>query len=68
MKRVLVVVRDGIAEVFADEGVKVAIFDWDNFSRANDTDRIEMELGFGWTDLADPIGVPTKDSPRLFLD
>ncbi|ADV02160.1 hypothetical protein [Alicycliphilus denitrificans] len=53
--RVLVVVRGGIAEPVFDEGVEVAVFDWDNYkSDPESTGGVSTKFA----ELAKPLGIP----------
>lgn len=55
--RVLVVVKEGVAEAIADDGVEVVIFDWDNYEDDPDgTEGVPAEFA----DLADFAGVPVQ--------
>lgn len=55
--RVLVVVREGVAEVIADVGIEVVIFDWDNYEA--DPEGTECAPA-EFADLADFVGVPVQ--------
>lgn len=52
--RVLVVVKDGVAEAIADSGVNVEVFDWDNHQYDPDNNAVHP----AFADLAECAGVP----------
>lgn len=57
-KRCLIVVSGGIADYVCDDGVDVEIFDWDNYN--DDPEGVDT-LPSHFKDLAQPLGIPTKD-------
>ena len=58
--RVLVIVSGGIADCVHDEGVRVEIFDWDNFNDEEDVNKAEMAVLASFRDLAEPLSIPVK--------
>jgi len=59
--RVLVVVSGGVAAPVSDEGVDVAVFDWDNYK--GDPERTGG-VPDHFADLAEPLGVPVGEMNR----
>lgn len=58
--RVLITVRGGVADYVADNGVRVELFDWDNYN----VDPFGTEKpGPEFRDLAVPLNIPINEGP-----
>lgn len=60
--RVLIAVSGGIADYVTDGDVLVERFDWDNYNREDEDGQDSMALPESFRDLAEPMGIPTKNN------
>lgn len=55
--RVLITVKDGVADYVADQGMDVVVFDWDNYN----ADPVQTgRAPAHFADLAEPLGIPVE--------